>query len=178
MSTSVIIILIILGFIVVVAALLSLFLPGDWKTESDISIDATRKMIFQQLNKSKNWENWLNMSPKFDDTVTTEIGQTEEGAGAIQQWKSPEMEGKLVIQNSQPEDHVEYLIDFDRQQFYIHSTISIAKIHNTHKVIWVSKLRMNKINPLARLKGVALKMLMLEIQEKSLKQLKGYLENY
>ncbi len=178
MSTSVIIILIILGFLVVVATLLSLFLPGEWKTESSISIDATRKMIFQQLNKSKNWENWLNMSPKFDETVTTEIGQTEEGAGAIQQWKSPDMEGKVMIQNSQPENTVEYLIDFDNQLFHIHSTISIASIHGTPKVIWISKLKMNKINPLSRLKGVALKQLMLEIQEKSLEQLKAYLENY
>lgn len=178
MSTTAIILLIILGFLLLVAALLSLFLPGEWKTESIVSVDATRKMIFKQLNTSKNWENWLDMSPKFNEGVTIETGKTEEGAGAIQQWKSLEMEGSLTIQNSQPEDHVQYLINFDGQPFNVHATIQVSSINETHNVIWVSKLHMKQLNPFARIKGVALKPLVQEIQEKSLIRLKAYLENY
>jgi|GEM_PF-5285370 len=178
MSTYTIIILIILGFIVVVAALLSLFLPGYWKTESVIMITATRKMLFQQLNRSKNWENWLNMSPKFNEGATIEIGKTEEGAGAIQQWKSPEMEGTITIKHSQPEDYIEYLMNFDNQPFHVHSTITVNEVNKQYKVIWVSKLQIKQLNPFARLKGAALKMLVKDIQEKSLIQLKEYLENY
>jgi len=177
MSTTVIIVLIILGFLLLVATLLALFLKVNWKTESVISIDATRKMIFQQLNRSKNWENWLNVSPRHE-AIDVEIGTTEDGPGAIQQWKSTEMEGKIAITKHQPEDHVEYLFNFDHQQFNVHATIKIADINNQHHVIWVSKLNMKQLQPFGRIKGAALKMLMQEIQEKSLAQLKAYLENY
>jgi len=179
MSTSAIIVLIIIGFLLILAALLSLFLPADWKTESVITIEATRKMIFKQLNRSKNWENWLNMSPKFNAGNTIETGKTEEGTGAIQQWKGPEMEGTITINNSQPEDTVQYLLNIDNQVFNVQATVKISSINdNQHRVAWVSKLHMNQLNPFARLKGAALKPLMQEIQEKSLQQLKGYLENY
>lgn len=178
MSTSAIIILIILGFLLLVVALLSLFLPGEWKTESVIPVEATQKMIFKQLNSSKNWENWLDMSPKFNEGVTIETGKTEEGTGAIQQWKSLEMEGTVTIQNSQPEDYVQYLINFDGQPFNVHATIKVSSVNEAQKVVWVSKLHMKQLNPFARIKGVALKPLVQEIQEKSLLRLKGYLENY
>jgi len=148
MSTTAIIVLIILGFLVLVAALLALFLPAEWKTESEITIDATQKMIFQQLNRSKNW------------------------------WKGPEMEGTFSIKNSTPENHVDYLFNFDQQPYNVHASVSIHKANKQYRVIWISKLHMEQFNPLARLKGVALKMLMQEVQEKSLNRLKSFLENY
>ena len=102
-------------FLVVVILLAGLFLPQDLKIEENITIKASNEMVFEQVNRLKNWEKW---SPWFNTDTTVKINYTEisAGKGAGFDWKDGKgNSGSLHIGESTPGKMIQMKIDFGEQ---------------------------------------------------------------
>ncbi len=177
MPTILIILIFVIVFAVLVGILLALFLPANWKTETDITVKATAKQVFHQINKSKNWQNWTVWSPVYDETIAIELGEEQDGLGAIQTWKNTQMNGIMTIVESKTDEAVQFHFDLESHRFIIYSRMILQPVDDQVKIIWTSKYSQEGINPFERLQGIALKKLMLNNKQISLSRLKSFLES-
>ncbi len=108
-------ILYILLFLVIVILLAGIFLPKTIKIEANKEIDASSEIVFDQVNKLQNWENW---SPWLSDELITKLDYNDipAGKGAGFRWKDKNPDaGSVMIVESKPEQEISMKIDFGEQ---------------------------------------------------------------
>jgi effector-binding domain-containing protein len=108
-------ILALLGVLFIIALMAGLFLPRSGNVKSEIVINATRELVFEQIHTLKNWENW---SPWFesDSTMRFTYSGPVSGTGASYEWKSVHSgKGKLSITFCEPLKKIDALLDFGIQ---------------------------------------------------------------
>src|SRR6188768_836956 len=91
-----IVIVALLGLLLVI----SLFLPGTMHVERSVTINAPARVVFDQVNTVKNWEQW---SPwlKMDSTMKRTYFGPASGTGAGYSWTSKEMQsGTMTFTDS------------------------------------------------------------------------------
>jgi effector-binding domain-containing protein len=119
--------------LVILILLAGLFLPRNGHIESEVTIKASPKIVFDQVNTLKNWENW---SPWLDADSSMKISYAgpDSGKGATYSWTSEHSgDGKLIITSSEPEKKIEALIDFGVQGKATTTwTFDSAEIKGTH----------------------------------------------
>jgi len=80
---------IVIGSIIVLLVVVSLFLPSKATIERSVVIKAPVGTIFNQVNSLKTWEKW---SPwyKMDTTMKLEYSTPDTGVNAYYSWDSKE----------------------------------------------------------------------------------------
>jgi Polyketide cyclase / dehydrase and lipid transport len=106
-----IILLIIIG-LAVLAAIAGMFVPSKFTMDRSVVINADQKVIFDQINVLKNWEQWSPWEKMDPETKLTYDGP-ESGVGASYSWSSTKNgDGTLTISESIPNESVTCDMDF------------------------------------------------------------------
>jgi len=92
--------------------LVGIFLPGDYRVERSIDIDAPQELVFAQVNDFRNtaaWSPWIAKDP----TIQTEFSGPPQGVGHSSHWKSEHSGvGSQTITRSEPYEHIEIALTF------------------------------------------------------------------
>lgn len=108
-------ILYILLFLVVLILLAGLFLPKEANIQASVYINASDKIVFDQINDLKNWKTWSPWE-QADSTMQIIYGEQTIGEGASYSWTSKHSgSGKLIITQSIPLSKVAMELDFGEQ---------------------------------------------------------------
>src|SRR5690349_11547709 len=105
-------IFIVLIAIVVIAGIAGLFMPSKFTLDKSIVINADQKVIFDQINILKNWEQW---SPwyKMDPETKMTYNDIPAGVGASYNFVSSKNgEGTVTISESIPNESLKVDMDF------------------------------------------------------------------
>jgi len=108
-------ILSILGGLILLALLISFFLPSKVHVERTAVVKGNPEVVFKLVNNLKDWEKW---SPwhRLDAKMKIEYSEAVEGKGAHYSWKSDHSNvgnGKLTITESKPDEYVKTEMNFD-----------------------------------------------------------------
>lgn len=157
MSSTIIISLITIGFVMLVLFIITLFLPSAWTIEEQTIIAASPAAVFPYINESRRWRSWSMWNKKQDATIELTYNDIEKGLGAVQQWTSLQASGTLTIVQSNDDESIQYHLDIDKQNFIVYGQILLAPIDQATNVIWTSRSEFNSFNPLRRLQSAALR---------------------
>jgi hypothetical protein len=78
---------IILGSICVILIIVGLLLPSQQHLETSITINASPRAVFEEVNSFKKWENWSPWS-NIDPNATMSYEGPETGVGCAMYWSS------------------------------------------------------------------------------------------
>lgn len=98
-------------FLVIALLLAGLFLPKDIKIEAKTAIKAEPNLVFDQVNRLKNWENW-SLWLNADSTLQIDYNEIPAGKGAVFQWKNNTDAGSAIIIESISNQDITMQIDF------------------------------------------------------------------
>ena len=129
------VILIVIVSIIALAAIAGMFMPSKFVMERSIVINADQKVIFDQVNVIKNWEQWSPWMKMDPETKMTYDGPTE-GVGASYSWSGKKLgEGTLTISESNPYESITNEMDFKKDGKGV-SGFRIAKAENGNSLTW------------------------------------------
>lgn len=168
------IIILIIVAIVVLLLIVGLFLPKNVHVESSINIDAPAKVIFNQVNNLKSWDNWSPFLEDDPNMITTYEGP-EEGVGAKSLWDMEDGSGNLTIVESIPYKKISTDLIFDGEG-EARGSLSFEETDEGVKVIWNFDMD-NLSYPLEVYMGCVMDVMMKPYLEKGLSNLKEYCEN-
>lgn len=97
--------------LVIIFLLAGIFLPKNYSIFCKITTTAHKGIVFEQVNKLKNWEKWSPWLTK-DSLVKLEYNSVESGRGAECNWSTDSDRSKFTITKSIENATVEGEIDF------------------------------------------------------------------
>lgn len=156
--TIIFILLILLAAILFVIVLAGLFLPTNWVVEKAVLIHTPSATLFPLLNELQAWEQWTDWNSKNNDFSFTYQG-AKKGVGAIQKWKSKQMNATLTIQQSTNKQQIDYTMLINEGNLVLSGTIvlGIADAEFT-QVAWRCGLEPLKgINPIRKFQAYFIK---------------------
>ena len=105
--------LMLFGGVIAIVAIIGSLLPRSFDFQTSLEIDAPPEQVFPYLNSLPRWQEWSRQwNPNEIDNLEISYNGTESGVGAAQSWTDPRGSGKLWITVSDPNERVEYEIDF------------------------------------------------------------------
>lgn len=99
--------IVIIGFSIYVATL-----DGSYQVEETAVIDAPSKMLFDEVNDYKNWEEWGPWAAKHPNMIL-EYPEKTSGEGAGYSWKTDKMNGSIKTTAVLPGKSIEQEMVFD-----------------------------------------------------------------
>lgn len=129
------IILIAIVAIIALVGIVGMFISSKFAMDRSMVINADQKVIFDQVNNLKNWENW---SPwmKMDPEIKITYDGPAEGVGSSYSWSSSQIgEGTITVTESVPYETVSNDMDFKKDGKGI-SGFRITKEEGGNKVTW------------------------------------------
>ncbi len=168
-------IVIVIIALVAILCIVSFFLPGTMHVERSVSINAPAKVIFDQVNIIKNWENWSSWQ-RSDSTMQITYNGTPAGTGAEYTWTSEHMgTGKLTVTDSKENELVNTRLEFGSNGG-ANAGYRFEKDGDAIKV--TSSFDADKTsNPLHKLMGVVMKGYVEKMFDKSLNDMKKIAES-
>lgn len=139
--------------ILIILVIISYILPGSYRVERSIVINADKEIIFEQFCDFNNWDNWAPWSSDLDSTAEYEyIGSCEQGA--VQRWEGEDIgNGEMIITKLIPYELMEYDLSFDNGKFQSVGLMSIEPENGEYKLTWVDEGDLG-YNPVARYMGL------------------------
>ncbi len=165
-----IVVLAIVALVLIIAA----FVPKDRMFTSSIEIESSPRLIFAQVNRLQNWDNW---SPFLEDDpeMTSVYSGPDFGEGNRQEWKSKKSgDGALEIIESINKNKVVFALDFGVGEVY-QTWFTLERSPDFVNVTWVSKMD-NLSYPMGRLMMTLFKSRMENSFQRGLANLKKYVE--
>lgn len=166
---------ILLGFfvIIIIIVVIGFFLPAEVHLEKSLLVRAPRKVVFDQVNNLRNWENW---SPwhQMDTTMKIEYSQDFIGTGASFKWEGNNEvgSGTISIIKSYPYDTIFIEMDFMNQGTSLSYHVFTETDSGTY-VNWGFSTNLGK-NPLSRYFGLMTDKFVGRDFEKGLKNLDSF----
>jgi effector-binding domain-containing protein len=111
-------ILVVIGIILLLAVIVSLFLPSTMTVSRSEYIKAPASVVFEQINTLKNWKNWSYWD-NIDSAMISKYEGPESGVGAIHSWESKDDRvgvGSLRISESTPDKSVTTVLKFGEME--------------------------------------------------------------
>lgn len=128
-------ILVTIFILLVIFALSGLFLPKNVKIESVKDIQAPIEIVFDQVNKLENWENWSPWLEK-DSTMKLSYQGPAAGKGAVYIWSGEDSgNGSLEITGSESNARIETYINFNGQS-NANGEWTFEEINGTTRIKW------------------------------------------
>ena len=142
-------IVIVLVLLAVVAAIAGMFMPSKFNMERSVVINADERVIFEQINVLKNWEQWSPWQKMDPESKMTYSGPPS-GVGASYDWTGPKTgEGTLTIIESVPYESIVTELDF-KENGKGTSGYRISKADNENTLTWWFESEVGK-NPFKKL---------------------------
>lgn len=163
----------------IIAVLISLFLPSSLQLERKTIINADKSQIFSQINDLKNWKNWSPWALK-DSTVHNldeNFTNPSSGVGATFKWDSENDEvgkGSMKIIESKKNQSINYVVDFGTDE--IKSGFILSEIDDGVEVKWTMDVNFG-FNPLSKFFGLFMEGYVGEDYELGLARLKEFSED-
>jgi hypothetical protein len=109
-----------------VLVLVGLLLPGHYRVERTIVINAKPAVIYPLVGDLRAWKQWGVWFAR-DPAMTIEYSPATTEVGAWSQWKSKSQgDGKMVISAVHPNDDFEYSMVFADIGMVSHGTMALA----------------------------------------------------
>lgn len=113
--------IIVITFVAMIAVLLivTAFLPSDMIVERTMEIEAPPRVVFNQVNDFRNWENW-SYRFEMDPHMQVSYSGPESGEGAKYDWVSDSVsvgEGSMIIMESEPDKLIKTELSFFGEKF-------------------------------------------------------------
>lgn len=140
--------------IVVVAVIISLFLPKTVFVARSTTIDAPNEVVFLYVNSLKKFQEWSPWAER-DPNTRIEYSGPDAGVGASMTWQSSSPDvgsGSMEIVESRPNEFVKVSLDFGGQGNGVaHHTLNPSG--DRTDIIWAFETDLG-YNPIARYMGL------------------------
>jgi hypothetical protein len=116
-------------------------LPGQYRVMRNVTINAPPAAIHPSVNTLREWPDWSAWTvAKYPDLKITNSGP-EAGVGAIDEFEGESVggHGKFEITKSDPDEGIEYNLDFDRGMYVSTGGIKYAKDEGATNVTWTNE---------------------------------------
>lgn len=170
-------ILLVLVVLIALLTIIGFFLPSQVHVERSLTMNATPQKVFNYVNDLHNFNAW---SPwhKIDSTTQYTFEGPESGVGSTMTWKSNNSdvgEGKQVIAESAPNDHVKLEMYFMENDKPAYGTYKMEPDGDGTKFTWSLDADMGA-NPFMRWMGLMMGMVG-KMFDQGLADLKPIIEN-
>ncbi len=162
--------------IIVLMLLISFFLPSQKMVERTANIKADPTKVQAVLSDLKTYNSWMTWNQK-DPNMKVEYGTNSSGVGATYNWKSENWqvgEGGLRITKSTPQEvGMELMMDGEAPA---PATWTLSPKEGGTEIIWRMNMEMGA-NPIKKWFGLMMEGVMGSEFEKSLAQMKDFIES-
>jgi effector-binding domain-containing protein len=170
-------IMFVLGAVIILLVIVSLFLPSKVKVERSIIINTHADVVFNQVNNFHNWDTWMPWN-KIDTAMKKFYEGPESGVGAIYRWESKNKNvgvGSMHFTKVVNDSLVEMILAFKGEHREAHSGFVLQELNDSTKVNWYIMMDLGW-NPVSRYFGLFMDKMMGPDFEKGLKDLKAVSE--
>lgn len=120
---------------ILLALVISLFLPSKWTVERKVEIQAAAADVFPYINNLRKWPEWTVWYQR-EPKPQTEYSGPEQGVGARSAWSDPSGSGELTITASEPNAGVEYTMEMNQGEFSSRGAIRLSPSPLGTMVTW------------------------------------------
>ncbi len=124
--------------VLLLACVVSLFIPSRYTIERSIVINGDAADIYPYVNNLKRWQAWTPWTKEKYPTMEYSYAGPEEGVGAISMWKEESGSGKLTITRSDSLTGFEYDLEFDEGEMKSKGMIRFERVGQGTRVSWKS----------------------------------------
>jgi hypothetical protein len=165
----------VLVVLVLLAVVAAFFLPGNYRVERSIVIDARPEVVFVQIGDLKTWKSWTAWHER-DPAMTLSYSAPSTGVGAWSAWESrTEGNGRMTITAIEPAKRVDYKLEFPDMNMISSGTMELHPEAKGVRVVWVSAGELG-FNPMHRWFGLFMDKFIGTDFEKGLAKLKAVAE--
>lgn len=172
-------IVIIVTLFLLLAGIVSLFLPSKFQLEKRVTINADIQQIFKQVEDLKNWKNWSPWALKDESVYLNEAGYSSpsSGVGATFTWNSEnENVGSVTLKIDGVENNRSIKTTTDLEFAQHNDVWTFTKTEDGVEVVWATKIDFG-FNPVSKFFGLFLEDEIAPDYELGLERLKKYAEN-
>lgn len=169
-------ILLALLILVVLFVCVGFVLPGSYKVERSITINAKPEIIYKPLSDLKTWNDWTAWNDRRFPDMKTKISGPDSGAGAAMEWTGKDVgDGAIKLTKADPAEGIEYDLDVDNGQLTAKGRVKMKIVGDKVEVTWSNSGDLGW-NPVSRYFGLLMDSFMGSDLEFSLRNLKGATE--
>jgi Polyketide cyclase / dehydrase and lipid transport len=163
--------------IVVAVSVGAQFLPSKWKISREITINAPAKSIYPHIASMKAWPTW-DAFDKMDPEIVNSFSGAPIGVGSANTWVSKKIgNGSGKITAADMEKGVSFeLIFAGYEEAPMQGSFAFSAEGNATKVVYSAEGVNNTRNPLPRIMGQLMEMMVGKPFEQSLANLKAISE--
>jgi carbon monoxide dehydrogenase subunit G len=120
-----------------VLLIVGLALPGAWRTERSIRIDAEPDTVFALVADFQHWQDWY-IAFEHDPAMNTTYSDPPHGTGAFFDWSGNAMvgRGRLAFEKVTPPRSIDLRIDMNDGRFIATGGIVFAEAEGGTRVAW------------------------------------------
>ena len=166
----------IVAVVVVILALVGFALPGHYQVSRSTVVKASTGAVFEPISDLTTWPEWTAWNTaKYPDMKVTFEGRPAQMGSSYSWVGSTSGKGKLVLTGVDPEQGIDYELDFDDGAFLCNGSISFVPEGEAVRVTWTMGGDLGW-NPINRYFGLLMDGMMGPDFETGLKQLKARAE--
>lgn len=158
--------------VILVLVLVAFALPGSYTVSRATVVKASSGSVFEPISDLSTWPEWTAWNKtRYPDMEVSFEGQPAQ-VGAAYRWEGKSSgKGRLVLTGVDPEQGVDYELDFDDGQFLCTGSIKFVPEGDDLRVTWTMSGSLGW-NPINRYFGLFMDGMMGPDFESGLKQLK------
>jgi hypothetical protein len=139
------------GALIVLALVVSLFLPSTFSVQRTDVVPGTVNAIYARFAKPRTWSEWSAWTTSKDPTLHYQYEGPDSGVGATMKWTSKGMgDGRLTIVEAVPGDHVRYELRMAGTDMSVHGLVRFEPAGGATRITWHDRGSLGS-NPLYRL---------------------------
>jgi len=164
---------IVLGTIILLALIVSIFLPSRVEVKRELVINAPAENVYEQIINFKNWPRW-SAFVRADSTLKPVYSGADQGVGASYSWTAEEMgDGKIDIREAAFNDSIRMAMYFQESK---EPAWGIYRFKKEGEGVKVTMVMIADMPFYMRLMGLMMKGMVGEKYDESLKNLKTIAE--
>ena len=134
--------------------LVSLFLPGRYRVQRSIVINAKVEAIYPLVATPRRWPEWSAWSLEKFPTMKYTYEGPESGVGAISRWDDPKLgDGEMKITHADPAKGVWYELKTQHGALVSSGTVEFQRVGEGTRVFWSDEGELGR-SPLRRVFGL------------------------
>ncbi len=134
--------------------LVSLFLPGRYRVQRSIVINAKTEAIFPLISTPRRWPEWSAWSAEQFPNLKYSYDGPESGVGAISRWTDPKIgDGEMRIRRADPAKGVWYDLTTQHGAYTSSGAVEFEPAGEGTRVFWSDEGELGR-SPLRRFFGL------------------------
>lgn len=154
-------------------AIFPFFIRRRPRVERRVTILATPPAIFPFLNDLRNWPLWTAWGQREEMEYT--YGETSEGTGGEQRWRSRRMDGVIRITKSEADRRIDYEVEMEGGKYQMVGRIELQPDGACTRLVWRGAWELSE-NPSHRYFDLFLRWVIQRDLATGLENLKGLVE--